>query len=179
MVIRVESSYHSKAFHWDSWSEIPISSAIEMFFLFFTSSLMNYIINQTNQFALESMGGEKFAKWTEVTVEELQAYTGFMTLMGLVKLPSIYDYWQRDEIYHYSPVASRITRDRFFELHRITRNSWTRNLIFRELPYTNLDHYIVASMENYALGFLHIAQSTLDKFRSSWHKVRYHHESGT
>ena len=53
---------------------------------------MNYIINQTNQFALESMGGEKFAKWTKVTVEELQAYTGFMTLMGLVKLPSIYDY---------------------------------------------------------------------------------------
>ena len=61
----------------------------------------------------------------------------------------------------------------------ITRNSWTRNLIFRGLPYTNLDHYIVASMENYALGFLHIAQPTLDKFRSSWHKVRYHHESGT
>ena len=123
MVIRVESSYHSKAFHWDSWSEIPISSAIEMFFLFFTSSLMNYIINQTSQFALESMGGEKFAKWTEVTVEELQAYTGFMTLMGLVKLPSIYDYWQRDEIYHYSPVASRITRDHYSLIaSRITRD---------------------------------------------------------
>ena len=79
---------------------------------------MIYIVNQTNQFALECMGGEKFAKWTQVTVEELQAYMGFMILMGLVKLPSIYDYRQRDEIYHYSPVASRITRDRFFELHR-------------------------------------------------------------
>ena len=79
---------------------------------------MNYIVNQTNQFALKCMGGEKFAKWTQVTVEELQAYMGFMILMGLVKLPSKYDYWQRDEIYHYSPVASRITRDRFFELHR-------------------------------------------------------------
>ena len=34
--------------------KIPIpSSAIEMFFLFFTSSLMNYIVNLTNQFALE------------------------------------------------------------------------------------------------------------------------------
>ena len=39
-------------------------------------------------------------------------------LMGLVKLPSIYNYWQRDGIYNYSPVASRITRDRSFELHR-------------------------------------------------------------
>ena len=99
--------------------KVPIpSSAIGMFFLFFTSSLMDYIVNQTNQFALECMGGEKFSKWTQVTVEELQAYMGFMILMGLVKLPSIYDYWQRDEIYNYSPVASRITRDRFFELHR-------------------------------------------------------------
>ena len=64
------------------------------------------------------MGAERFATWTQITVEELQAYMGFMILMGLVKLPSIYDYWQKDETYHYSPIASRITRDRFFELHR-------------------------------------------------------------
>ena len=31
---------------------------------------------------------------------------------------SIYDYWKKDEIFHYYPVASRISRDRFFELHR-------------------------------------------------------------
>ena len=43
---------------------------------------------------------------------------GFMILMGLVKLPSIYDYWKKNDTYHYSPIASRITRDRFFELHR-------------------------------------------------------------
>ena len=64
------------------------------------------------------MGGEKFGKWSKVTAPELQAYMGFMVLMGLVHLPSIYDYWKEDEIFHYSPVASRISRDRFFELHR-------------------------------------------------------------
>ena len=53
-----------------------------------------------------------------MTVEELQAYMGFMILMGIVHLPSIYDYWKKDEVYHYSPVASRISRDHFFELHR-------------------------------------------------------------
>ena len=73
--------YSDTAVKWSQWSlsvtdglKIPIpSSAIEMFFLFFTSSLMNYIVNLTNQFALECMGEEKFAKWTQVTVEELQA----------------------------------------------------------------------------------------------------------
>jgi len=59
------------------------------------------------------MGVETFAKWTQVTVEELQAYMGFMILIGIVHLPSIYDYWKKDKIYHYSPVASRISRDRF------------------------------------------------------------------
>ena len=39
-----------------------------------------------------------------------------MILMGIVHLPSIYDYWEKVEIYNYSPVAFRITRDRFFEL---------------------------------------------------------------
>ena len=29
------------------------------------------------------MGGEKFMKWTKITVEELQVYMGFMILMGL------------------------------------------------------------------------------------------------
>ena len=38
--------------------------------------------------------------------------------MGIVHLPSIYDYWKKYEFFHYSPVASRISCDRFFELHR-------------------------------------------------------------
>ena len=52
------------------------------------------------------------------TVEELQAYMGFMILMGLVKMPSLCDYWKKDDMYHYAPIASRISRDRFFELSR-------------------------------------------------------------
>ena len=64
------------------------------------------------------MGGEKFASWTKITVEEFMAYMGFMILMGLIKLPSIFDYWKKDDTYHYSPIASRIMRDRFLEISR-------------------------------------------------------------
>ena len=72
---------------------------------------MPYII--TNPFALECMEEEKLTKWTKITVEELQVYMGFMILMGVMKLPSVRDYWKRDAIYHYEPVASRISRDPF------------------------------------------------------------------
>lgn len=64
------------------------------------------------------MGEEKFQVCQQVSVEEIMAYMGFMILMGIVKLPSLSDYWKRNEIFHYKPIASRITRDRFFEIQR-------------------------------------------------------------
>ena len=75
---------------------------------------MDLIVEEMNRYAASHMGSQ----WTPITTEELCAYMGFMMLMGLVKLPSIYDYWQRDEVFHYSAIAGRITRDCFFGLHR-------------------------------------------------------------
>ena len=90
----------------------------DIFFLFFTPTLLELIVEQSNKYAAECMGPDKYEKWTEITVEELCAYMGFMLLMGIVHLPSLYDYWKNDEVYHYSPIASRISRNRFLELHR-------------------------------------------------------------
>ena len=38
--------------------------------------------------------------------------------MGICELPEIRDYWAKDPYLHYSPVADRITRDRFKEISR-------------------------------------------------------------
>ena len=38
--------------------------------------------------------------------------------MGINHLPVLSDYWKMDPIYRYSPVADRITRDRFCEITR-------------------------------------------------------------
>ena len=96
---------------------VTIPSVVKEIFLFFTSTLMEHIVDQSNMYASECLG-ERYSSWQPITLEELKAYFGFMILMGLVKLPSIYDYWKKDEVFHYAPVASRILRDRFFELHR-------------------------------------------------------------
>lgn len=89
----------------------------QIFMLFFTSSILDIIVTETNRYAAECLG-DLYQAWTPLTIVEFQAYTGFMILMGLVKMPSMYDYWQRDEIFHYAPIANKISRDRFFELHR-------------------------------------------------------------
>ena len=38
--------------------------------------------------------------------------------MAIIHLPSIGHYWKRDPLVHYSPIADRISHDRFRELSR-------------------------------------------------------------
>ena len=83
------------------------------------------------------MGGEKYAHWDEVTTEELLAFFGFMIFMGLVRLPALHDYWKKDEIYNYNPIASRISRDRFFELQRYLHFANNSQLSARGTPGYN------------------------------------------
>ena len=56
--------------------------------------------------------------WTPMTLKILEAYMRFMILIGLVKLPSIYNYWRKDEVFNFFAVVSWISRKCFIELHR-------------------------------------------------------------
>ena len=64
------------------------------------------------------MGDDAFAKWVPVTAAEIEAFLGFMILMGINRLPALRDYWRCDPAYHYGPIADRIPRDGFFEISR-------------------------------------------------------------
>ena len=64
------------------------------------------------------MGPVKYSQWTPVTPSELEAFMGFNFLMGLNPKPSVSDYWKRDTIYHYPPIADRISRDRYRDINR-------------------------------------------------------------
>ena len=58
------------------------------------------------------MDAEKYMKWSKVTTEDIEAFLGFNFLTGLNPKPSFNDYWKKDDIYHYPPIANRISRDR-------------------------------------------------------------------
>ena len=64
------------------------------------------------------MGQEKYRSWSNITVEELKAFLGFLVLMSINSLPTLKDYWKCDPTYHFAPIASRISRDRFLEVSR-------------------------------------------------------------
>ena len=99
----------------------PISDdPLELFSSFFTDELLEAIAQETNCYAaryLATHQPDNTPEW-HTNVEELKAYLGFMVLMGINELPEIWDYWSRDPCLHYSPIASRISRNRFEEISR-------------------------------------------------------------
>lgn len=88
---------------------------LDIFHLFFDENLVDGIVQQSNQYALEVMGPTKFTKWTPITKEDITAFTGFHFLMGLNPKPTLYDYWSRDPVYNYPPIADKISRNRYLQ----------------------------------------------------------------
>ena len=90
---------------------------IEVFRLFFSVQLIQMIVTESNRYASEVMGSEKYDTWNTFTPNDMLAFFGFAILMGINRLPSMDDYWKKGLLY-YKPIASRISRDRFRELFR-------------------------------------------------------------
>ena len=77
---------------------------------------------ETNRFAALCLatthkGDGPVPNW-ETSADELKAYFGFLILMAMNRLPEVHDYWSTSENFHYFPVASRISRNRFMEIQR-------------------------------------------------------------
>ncbi|XP_011407707.1 PREDICTED: piggyBac transposable element-derived protein 4-like [Amphimedon queenslandica] len=79
---------------------------------------MELLVTETNRYASLCLGEERYESWDPVTEEDIFAYFGVMIGMGLIKLPSIADYWRTDPLFHCSIIADNMTRDRFFQIHR-------------------------------------------------------------
>ena len=109
-------------------------SPLEIFELFFSSDLLDLIVEESNRYAREAMGDEKYTTWQKVTTDDIQALLGFSILMGIVQLPSLDDYWNKDPLLHYTPIADRISRDRFRELSRYLHFADNATLVARGSP---------------------------------------------
>ena len=93
-------------------------SLLGIFQLIFTLEILQHIVDETNKYAFQCLGSPAYVSWNPLTVDELQAFMGFMIMMGLVHLPSLSDYWSKDPIFHQSAISSRITRTRFLNIKK-------------------------------------------------------------
>ena len=93
-------------------------SVREVFHLIFTETIVDHIFGESNRYACLIMGESKYEKWERLKRDDIFAYLGIMVIMGLVDRPSLHDYWKRDPLYYCPPIAERMSRDRFLEIHR-------------------------------------------------------------
>ena len=109
-------------------------SILGTFRLFFTVALMSTVVEQTNLYARQVLGDNGVGNWTDVTESDILAFLGFAILMGINQLPSLADYWKKDPYFHYSPIADRITRDRFLQIWRFLHFVDNSTLLNRSDP---------------------------------------------
>ena len=112
------SSVNVEPFTIDVGPTIPLEDPSDIFMTFFTPQLLEHIVTETKRFACQCLSATHEGKGppTWETNAEMKAYMGFAILMGINRLPDLYDYWSTDEVFHYYPIASRIPRKRFLEI---------------------------------------------------------------
>ncbi|CAM4490487.1 unnamed protein product [Leuciscus chuanchicus] len=88
-------------------------STIQLFQLFFTTSVIDTIVRNTNKYASKmSAAGKKF-QWVPLTAQEFSSYLALVIYMGLVNAKTIVDYWAKKTLYNFSFPRSVMSRPRF------------------------------------------------------------------
>ena len=76
---------------------------MSIFLALFTTELLNRVTAETNRFASMCLSASQQevgspSAWA-TTAEEMKAFLGFLVLIGIQKLPGLYDYWSTDEVF--------------------------------------------------------------------------------
>uniref|UniRef100_A0A3Q3L1L6 PiggyBac transposable element-derived protein 4-like n=1 Tax=Mastacembelus armatus TaxID=205130 RepID=A0A3Q3L1L6_9TELE len=88
-------------------------SPLQLFNLFFTSSVMQTILANSNAYGELKSQGLKRA-WKAITEHELYAFISLVIYMGFVKCSAISDYWCKSAVYSL-PLPSKIMPRRRFQ----------------------------------------------------------------
>uniref|UniRef100_A0A672LZD5 PiggyBac transposable element-derived protein domain-containing protein n=1 Tax=Sinocyclocheilus grahami TaxID=75366 RepID=A0A672LZD5_SINGR len=87
-------------------------TALQLFQLFFSSSVLQTIIQHTNAYGSKNQQGRD-KPWHNISVEDLKSYLALVVYMGLVKVSAVTDYWRRSQSYSV-PLPAKIMSCRKF-----------------------------------------------------------------
>ncbi len=87
-------------------------TALQLFQLFFSSSVLQTIVQHTNAYGSKNQQGRD-KPWHNIAVEDLKSYLALVVYMGLVKVSAVTDYWRRSQIYSV-PLPAKIMSCRKF-----------------------------------------------------------------
>ena len=91
------------------------TSPYAIFRLFFTASLIDMIVLETNRYAAEMLPKTKTA-WFDVTADDIMCFLALFILMGNIRKPKMQSYWSTDAMIAIPFFGTVMARNRFFAI---------------------------------------------------------------
>ena len=91
---------------------------VDFFSAFVGEDLLNKIVQETNLYARQKLADSpaRLAKFRPVTLAELKAFLAVNIIMGMVRLPSLDQYWSTDDFFGNVGIKKVMPKNRFKEL---------------------------------------------------------------
>ena len=85
-------------FTWPVGPTVPVGDILQLFYTFFTHTLIREIVQQTNLYAQQCLELQNKDETSETSAEDIAAYLGITLLMGINGRLDLYNYWSMSPV---------------------------------------------------------------------------------
>lgn len=144
-------------------------SEVTCFKIFFTEEVMGEIVVETNRYASDLQEGEmkgKMAKWVPTNIKEMYTFLVSVLLMGVIKKPSLRDYWSTDPMLRSPFFGSLFSQDRFLLLLRCLH--FANNETAHNDPLKKIRRIFTALISSFRRTFVPYRDLCVDESLMKW-----------